>query len=770
MRNESDVVTGGSRKTFRRATRNGSARHGRIVRHPASLLGRGLGLCALFAALFSAGLPASAVKPGRWEFLDRASFGSSRVRGFEITNEGRLKPGFATNSIPVPADYVWSLLELNGALYVGTGDKARIFRVHPPIPPTASGAPIDTSGIELVWEGEGLEVYTMAKTDRGDILAGISPIGQVLRLRPAENGLKTIHAVSVPESYVWRLLAVGDDVWIATGSALPGTGGAIYRLRGNDLQLIHRADDPHVLCLERSGQTIYAGTQGPGGAVLEIAAIESAAPRVTVLFDPPQEEVVDLVASPEGDLYAMTSSSSGRGGGSSSIAARPSADEGDEEGEGEEAAPSSSPAPPAGGNVIYKIDRTGRAEPWIRARSNIRSMVWTRGALHVATTDQGQVFRVDGPAQSTLVLSLDEKSLLFISENFVGTGKPAVVHEVVRATQDASLRSEALDAGGLASWGVLTFEAKGAWEVRTRSGNSASPDATWSAWSLPIRTTNGRIESPTSRYLQYEVRYIGADPDDFFRQPALTYQVINRAPKITAVTVSRLNLDARGLASVGRAGPLGTLVQQVAQAAKNLATQAAASGGEYTMEELLQPFLGLTTIQWTTEDADNDKLTAKIEIADENGMQRVTVEKDFRGAAYLLNSRNFPDGRYRATITVSDARENNLGSGIETSRTSDVFLIDNHPPVVELRLDPIPAGGWLVLGSAKDELGRISALFFRDEEGKWQKILPDDGICDQPEEVFRIVRLRRETQSSPGLLVVKAVDQNGNVGYATIRY
>jgi hypothetical protein len=725
--------------------------------------------------LATAGLPASAVKPGRWEFLDRASFGTSRVRGFEVTNEGRLKPGFSTNSVPIPADYVWSLLELDGALYIGTGDKARIFRLHPPITPSASGEPVDTSSVEMVWEGEGLEVYTMTKTDRGDLLAGVSPVGQVIRLRPTETGLESVRVISIPESYVWRVLAVGDDIWIAAGSGVPGSGGAIYRFRGDQLQLIHRAVDPHVLCLERSGERIFAGTQGPGGAILEITPIESAAPRVTVLFDPPQEEVVDLVASPAGDLYAMTSSSGGRGGSGSSPSRPSGEEESSEDGEGEEAPAPPAPAPPAaggnaGGNVVYKIDRSGRAEAWIRARSNIRSMVWTRGALHVATTDLGQVFRVDGPSQSTLVLSLDEKSLLFISENFVASGKPAVVHEVVRATQDAWLRSEALDAGGLASWGVLTFEARGSWEVRTRTGNSATPDATWSAWSLPIRATNARIESPTSRYLQFEIRHLGSDPDDFLRQPALTYQVINRPPKLTAVTVARLELEPRGLASIGRAGPLGQLVQQVAQAAKNLATQAATTGGEYTMEELLQPFMGLAMIQWTPEEPDNDKLTARIEIVDEAEIQRVVVEREFRGISYLLNTRNFPDGRYRATVTVSDARENNLGSGAEASRTSDIFLIDNHPPAVELQLDRIPSGGWLVHGSAKDELGRIAALFFRDEEGKWQKILPDDGICDQPEEVFRIVRMRSESSPAAGLLVVKAVDQNGNVSYATIRY
>jgi hypothetical protein len=40
-------------------------------------------------------------------------------------------------------------------------------------------------------------------------------------------------------------------------------------------------------------------------------------------------------------------------------------------------------------------------------------------------------------------------------------------------------------------------------QVLTRTGNTAAPDSTWSAWSAV--SSNGQINSPSARYLQYEV-------------------------------------------------------------------------------------------------------------------------------------------------------------------------------------------------------------------------------------------------------------------------
>jgi hypothetical protein len=46
--------------------------------------------------------------------------------------------------------------------------------------------------------------------------------------------------------------------------------------------------------------------------------------------------------------------------------------------------------------------------------------------------------------------------------------------------------------------------------VQTRSGNTATPDGSWSAWSSV--SNGGTIASPAGRYLQYQVTLTTTDP------------------------------------------------------------------------------------------------------------------------------------------------------------------------------------------------------------------------------------------------------------------
>lgn len=713
--------------------------------------------CAAAAALFMLSASASAVRSGRWEFTDRAAFAKFKISGFEITQDGHARDGLVGTPVPVPADYVWSIVETEDRVYLGAGDGAKILVARR----TPDGG-VD-SDVEVAWEGDGLEVYALARLADGTIAAGVSPTGQLLVLDRTETGLRVKNSETLPDSYVWRMLSVDDDLWIATGSGRAGTGGGLFRRRGGQMELIHRADDPHVLSLARMGERLYAGTQGPQGVVFAVDAISGRSPRVSIAYDPPQNEIVDMAAGPDGYVYFM-----GLAQGASRGASAPSSapDENDED-----EAPPERPqiaAPAEGGNVIYRLDASGRVEEYIRARTAIRAMDFGPYGLLVANSDQGQVFRIDGPSQSSLMLALDEKLLLSLTDHFIGTGKPAMLYSYNRVRRGGYLRSDALDAKTQADWGVFTFDASGPWEVRTRSGNSETPNATWSAWSLSITTSGARIESPMARYLQFEVRHLGSSDADEFYNEAITYQVGNRAPRLVGLTVKQVSFDPRNLTKLGRMGPLGSVVNSFAQAAKSASTQAPTGFTEYTMEELLRPFAGLMQLNWTADDPDADKLRAKIEVIDEATSKRLLIAEDFDGDAYLLNTNNFPDGLYRAAVTVSDAVDNDPGNERTVARTSDVFLVDNTPPVLTVAVNKDRDDGMVELkGTAVDASGRIAAIWYYDENGKWRKLPPDDGIADQAEESFHVLR---PSSGASRAIVFKAMDQNGNVGYARVSF
>jgi len=96
--------------------------------------------------------------------------------------------------------------------------------------------------------------------------------------------------------------------------------------------------------------------------------------------------------------------------------------------------------------------------------------------------------------------------------------------------------------------------------------------------------------------------------------------------------------------------------------------------------------------------------------------------------------------------------------------TSERFLIDNTAPNVSIKCDTSASGEVIIYGSATDSMGRISALYYLDENGRWQSLKSEDGICDESLEYFRVIR-----RGSGWTFTVKAVDQSGNVRYAKIR-
>jgi hypothetical protein len=77
-----------------------------------------------------------------------------------------------------------------------------------------------------------------------------------------------------------------------------------------------------------------------------------------------------------------------------------------------------------------------------------------------------------------------------------------------------TLTSSVYDAGQLAHWASATWTATlptgTTLTVQTRSGNTATPDATWSPYQTVIN--GGAVASPAGRYIQYVVTFTTTDP------------------------------------------------------------------------------------------------------------------------------------------------------------------------------------------------------------------------------------------------------------------
>src|SRR6185312_2822081 len=97
-------------------------------------------------------------------------------------------------------------------------------------------------------------------------------------------------------------------------------------------------------------------------------------------------------------------------------------------------------------------------------------------------------------------------------------------------------------------WGVITWRGSTGLELQTRSGNTESPDATWSDWSAAYKNSTGdQITSPHARFIQWRAvlrRSAGtASRNAKLNEPTQLQSVVvaylprNQSPDISQVTV-----------------------------------------------------------------------------------------------------------------------------------------------------------------------------------------------------------------------------------------
>src|SRR6185436_19153488 len=171
------------------------------------------------------------------------------------------------------------------------------------------------------------------------------------------------------------------------------------------------------------------------------------------------------------------------------------------------------------------------------------------GGLLVGTGTEGKIFRVGGePARATLLARTSGRQVTAIlreaSGRVVGVASNPGKLFALSPTPAArgSYESDVRDAGTVASWGTIRWRAAangGQIDVSTRSGNTATPDETWSGWSKPYANANGdQIVSPNARYLQWRVVLSGhSAPGPVLTSVTSAYLPRNLRPEVASITV-----------------------------------------------------------------------------------------------------------------------------------------------------------------------------------------------------------------------------------------
>jgi hypothetical protein len=741
-------------------------------------------LCVLAATVQSA----SAVSVRSWSASTDDEFAAGTLDGTAIDKEGRvvLAPELTTLWGPEQG-VVWAVQPAGAgpeAAFVALSGPGRVLRVEVGREP------------EVWFEAtEESLVTSMVADGTGGVLFGLSPEGTVMYAR-REGGEVTVETVvETGALFVWSLARLEDGtLWVGTG--VPGN---LMRVsRGKDpVTVFDAGDDPVRTLATIPGGGLVVGTGGRG-RVIRIGGDDKA----FVLLDAAEDEIVSVAAASDGTIYAVGTKTSKQPSARTNApsAAAPAAgathvvvtaDGGNgQEDSDESAAPSPGPTPPKApqtfksqpGGTLYRIDPDGTTRKlWeTTAEMPFGVLVDADDALFVGTGDGGRVHALDSEGRSSRLLRIPSNQVSAIAGDgsgriwLGGTTDARVELLGPGPRKEGSYLSPAVDAGSLADWGRVVWDAdvpKGAeLRVQARAGNTAEPDDTWSSWTDLDRNGNGSTAAtqlPAARWFQARFTFeAGRDASSpMLRRVEIAFQPRNRPPEVEQMTVEAPGVVwMRGpTQSSFRVGPAvadDPIAREVADSLLRGGRSARAVG---TIRKTYEA--GARTFSWATADPDGDRLRYALAIRREGSADWFPLARDLTEQFHSWDARAMPDGIYRVRLTVDDSLDNPNGTHRRSERVSDAFRVDNtRPSVGEFEAEPT-SKGYEVRFAARDAGGSVAALEVAIDGGGWMPLSPLDGVADSELERYSLI----VEADTPRSIIVRVTDSSGNLGGAMWR-
>lgn len=601
-------------------------------------------------------------------------------------------------------------------------------------------------------------IFAMTLDDNGALIAAVSgAAAEIIKF----DGKSFDTIAEIPDAnYVFKIISDNKDgAYLATGPQ-----GKIYHLKQNgkkySTKIIYDATDKNILSLALDDNgNLYAGTDERG----LVYKIDPAKKTASVLYDSPEEEITSLVLDEDGNLYAAATSQQVAQNQLSQKNSRPSPMMPGRNESGPSPAPSANipdgmllkiantkPDPDQQNNKpnihanqnnegpashIYIIKPDGLVEDAFSKVAVFYDIALKNDKLYIATGNNAQLFTFDiktkieamifqhnsasqlialnSQNENLYIASANPAKLLIAKNNFARTG--TYISPLIDATQPAKWGSFQLDAQ-IPPQTSVTFQA--------RTGNTEEPnDSTFSKWNTPIQLDGPTIpDVTTSRFLQYKLTL---KTDDFSKTPIITqtasaYVIDNIPPQVTAIQVS---------------------------------PQSEQTGSFLT--------------EFKAEDENGDTLIYDVYLKKISRNKWIKIKDGIEESKFIFNGKKIEDGRYEIKIVASDAPSNDPRTKMTGTRISDIFIIDNTPPQLEISTVQQNENAITVKLHVTDQLSLIHSLQYTiNSSDKWQSALPDDMIFDTTAENFTISI--DDLQPDTYLITLKATDAADNTTYKSV--
>jgi hypothetical protein len=702
--------------------------------------------CVLICAL----APAFAVDTKVWVQNDMADIEKGELTHLSLSNEGRLSLAPVVTEVYDPSvTFLWALArDSKGNVYVGGGGlgggKAKI-------------SVIDAQGRgKMLAELEGITVQAIAIDRQDRVYAATSPDGKIYRV--AANGTSEVF-YDPKTKYIWAMaFSKSGDLFVATGDQ-----GEIHRVTPAGVgSVFFRTEETHARSLTLdANDNLIVGTD-PNGLVLRVTPAGAG----FVLYQTSKREITAVAVSADGSVYAA-----GVGNRQASATPPPAAPA---------AAPAAggnaprapalpptigSPAPSvAGGSEIYRIQSDGYPRKiWGNSQDLIYALAFdAKGRLLIGSGNRGKLYRIDSEYAYSLLLNVAPTQITGLAAATDGklwaiTGNIGKVFSIGPALEaSGTYESDVLDAGSFSYWGRLATDPEVHTGVtfETRSGNLSRAQKSWSPWE---KLASSRIVSPSARFLQYKATLTGAAE---LRETDVAYQPKNVAPEIEEIEITPANYKFPApAAQVSAANPTLNLPP--------LGKKPPSGGGlgESVSFPALTYSKGQIGARWLASDENGDTLLYKLEIRGVNETTWKLVRDKIRERYCSWDSTSFPDGKYVARVTATDAPSNPPDQALRATRETDPFLIDNSPPEITGLAASPNAGKLEIRFHAKDALSWLDKAEYSVNGGDWLVVEPTTRLTDSQEHDYRVTI---DAPQGEATIAVRVDDEYDNQAVAKV--
>jgi sugar lactone lactonase YvrE len=699
-----------------------------------------------------------AVAPQFWRSSTAEDFLAGEIEGFAITTRGELRLAPAVRKVASFTDpFVLSQTAAPGGdRFFGTGNEGKVYRLR-------------GNDLKLLYTAPEPEIYATAFAG-GALYVGTSPNGKVYRVDP-ESGAGTVF-FDPKQAYIWALQPLkGGGLAVATG-----VEGQLFVVDAKGQgKVLYDSTDTHIRSLaEKSDGTLIAGASGKG-RIYEISPTGAA----HALFDSPLNEISSIFVDGNGVGWA-SGASNVLPAAAPSKATQPAkqgtaqqqqaSGSAETKKEGEATAnvevsfsfddSGASAATQAGASEIYRINPDGFVETIQKFE---REMVYAvsagrDGAVLIATGPNGRVYEMrDG--EIALVGAVPEKQVVSINPSgtttIITTTNSGAVYRMDGGTAaNAEFRSSAKDAERFSRFGNYRIEGRnlnaGGVAIAFRSGNTRTPDSTWSGWSTPKTSLDGNIDVPAARYIQWKLTMPKPAANAAIDSVTVAYINRNVAPEISAIAV-----QDPAVVFISSAYPSSPQVVEATNpdeygiftSLDNPRDRAQADQGKRMYRK------GYRTITWRAEDENGDALRYTVSFRRKGSDKWLRLRENMEETQLNFDTSQLPDGTYELRLVATDANDN-PEQPLTATKEGVEFQVDNKAPSIS-----VASSGSDVVVRITDELSPIGKVEYSADAQKWIRLTPADGLADSRDETFRLSRADVDGK----FVVVRAVDGFYNV-------